>query len=240
MLNDPASLLHDKNFSIAIGIQITPHDAKQRHIALIYRNEAGEVCLLHLAWHKMLRSERWTEDYHWIVPAGIDSEQLENLVDWALMVAAKADDMPIPYSAIFHPDKNFDSDGNFIRGDDGRGLTCATFVLALFADFGFHLAETASWPVGREEDVRWVQKICFHLLGYVKDRFPEYMPSVYLQYQQRHALRRFRPEEVAACAFDFKGAPVAFEVAEPTSLRFVKQLNNHRAIALATASGATP
>jgi len=206
-LKAPSSTPLAHGCAIAIGIagsQVT-HSTTQKHVALIYRKESSnEPWLLHLGWHENLCHEPWNSQYHWLEVEGIDIELQETFADWAVIVAGTPANNNIPYSVIFNPEDNFDSDGQFLNRNDGSGLTCATFLLALFADFSLPLIVTSSWPLSRPGDFTWLRKILNQLRKYVT--LPHFMEQV----RRRHALQRYRPEEVATAAHIFRGEPLQF------------------------------
>lgn len=223
-LHPPEHLRNVPTPPLAIGITLVTQDPKQLHTALIYRHEDGEHYLIHLGWHHQLTHESWNERYHWVGIQGIDEEVQETFADWAIIVSTKAIEHPIPYSVVFSPGRTFDPSGQFIPGTDGRGLTCATFLLALFSDFSIPIAERDTWPVGREADVAWATRILGVLEKYLEKHFPDYRPQWLLQYEQRRRLRRYRPEEVAACGHHYRGEPVHFDVASRSGTEICQQL----------------
>lgn len=222
MLQSPSSTPVANHSSIAIGIagSIVTGDTAQKHVALIYRAEHSEPRLLHLAWHQKLIHEPWDGKYHWIEFSGVDVELQETFADWAVLVAGASHDPPIPYSVVFSPDKNFEVDGRFIDRKDGSGLTCATFLLALFADYGLPLVQTDTWPKSRAGDFKWVRKILHHLRRRVG--LPHFMEQV----RRRRELRRFRPEEVFATAGLFAGVPLRFDAVDPVARDLLTKLPN--------------
>lgn len=202
--------------SLAFGIvgSVVTRDRKQKHVALIYKAFDSRVMQLHLGWHHMLCHHEWDKKYHWIQLEGIDQELQETFADWAVLVAGATPGEPIPYSVLFHPGRNFNVDGRFINRNDGTGLTCATFLLALFSDFGIPLIDPAKWPSSRKGDFKWLRKI-FKLLRTLEVDSGRMSSWSWLeQVKRRHSLRRYRPEEVFASAGLFVGEPLEFEQLE--------------------------
>lgn len=229
MLNSPDSLSDaGATHSLAIGITTQKDNPKQRHVAIIYRREEGGFGLVHLGWHHIFFHEDWDGEYHWVVLPGLDIEQQESFIDWAMLVCQSESHHPIPYSVLFRPQNNFDSSGRYISSKDGSGLTCATFVLALFSDFGIPIAEHQTWPVGREDDVNWIERILDSLSNYARKNYPNYLPAIAIQRLQARALRRFRPEDVVACADLYHDKPISFDEMHPASLQVVKSLLQSR------------
>lgn len=203
-----------ESIAFAIAGSIVTRDTNQKHIALIYRANNFKVMLLHLGWHHQLCHHEWDEKYHWLEFNGLDRELQETFADWAVMVANASPGTPIPYSVIFRPDKNFDQNGHFINLNDGSGLTCATFLLALFNDYNLPLINISDWPESRENDLKWLRKILKMLRNTVvkSENMPKW--EWLEQFRHRHRLKRFRPEEVFATAELFSGEPLSFSVLE--------------------------
>lgn len=192
--------------SIAFGIagSVVTGDKRQKHVALIYRAHNSRIMLLHLGWHHFLRHHEWDAQYYWLELTGLDQELQETFADWAVLVAGAAPGNPIRYSVVFNPDSNFDADGRFIDRKDGSGLTCATFLLALFNDYSIPLIDVREWPASRPGDFSWTRRILKLLRKYVTSW--EWLEQV----KRRHLLQRFRPEEVFASAGLYQGVPLKF------------------------------
>lgn len=203
-----------ESIAFAIAGSVITGDSRQRHVAMIYRAENSKLMLLHLGWHHQLYHEQWNGVYYWLEFCGLDRELQETFADWAVLVADASPGTPIPYSIIFRPGRNFDVDGRFINLNDGSGLTCATFLLALFNDYDLPLIDTSSWPVSRSGDLTWVRKILRMLRRQINLNL---LPSWdwVEQAKRRHKLRRFRPEEVFAAAALFTGESLNFSDIEP-------------------------
>jgi hypothetical protein len=58
----------------------------------------------------------------------------------------------VPYG-FSQPNNFFDTSGNLIKGPAKIGLTCASFVLAVFEAAGIPLADLATWPVPTTGDI---------------------------------------------------------------------------------------
>ena len=165
LLQLPDNTPLDASLSIAIGIAgaIVTRDKGQKHVVFIHQNPQPDPWVLHLAWHQRLCHQPWSGSYHWVGLSKIDLELQETFSDWAKIVANGAQDSPIPYSVAFSPYSNFDAAGHFIDRKDGTGLTCSTFILAMFADFGMPLLRTDTWPTSRPGDFTWLRKMLKHL-----------------------------------------------------------------------------
>lgn len=199
-------------FAIA-GSRVT-QDKQQKHVGMAYRSINSEIMLLHLGWHNKLCHHKWDKRYYWIELGGLSLELQETFADWVLSVSNNSNSS-ITYSIIFRPGRYFDAGGNYIEGEDGSGLTCATFLMALFGDFGLSLVDVSQWPISRKGDLAWLRKI-LHLLK-IHEVMTNKMPKwVWVeQFKQRHKLRRFRPEEVFVSAAFFSGKPLDYDTLEP-------------------------
>ncbi|WP_156480967.1 hypothetical protein [Variovorax sp. PAMC 28711] len=194
---------------IAIAGSSLTRERGQRHVALVYKQASRALVMLHLGWNKTLLYQRWeARHYSWIEMDGIDPDVQELFCDWAEIVAisSRTGIHPIPYSAFFRPTGNFDASGNFVNMQDGSGLTCSTFILALFSDYKLPLIDAASWPA-RIEDARWFRKIWGKLR-----RIDPILSKIdlILQFKRRRQLRRFRPEEVLAAGSLYSGSELNF------------------------------
>lgn len=89
----------------------------------------------------------------------VPQERLLALRAFVRTVARHSKERPIPYGVDFTHDA-FDRDtGVWLHGPTGRGLTCASFVVAVLAAAGFSFLDVATWSA-REDDKPWVEKIC--------------------------------------------------------------------------------
>lgn len=228
LLNQPTNrpLTGDSILAIGVGGFDVTQDAEQKHVALIYLNEAGAPQLMHLEWYKRFRQEDWNGLYYWIEFKGLPTQVEESFVEWIGLVAEKASriNSGIPYSLFYNEQRSFNSDGTYIERGDGGGLTCATFILALFADFGIPLIDFASWPVNRPGDVKWVEKILPILAKTVVCKFPQDSTNFLSLFLKRHSLKRFRPEETLVTAGLYAGSPLPFEVVAPAGAAMLPHL----------------
>lgn len=202
--------------SLAFGIQKV--SSSQLHAALIYRNDDGDPWLLHLRGHEELSHEPWDASFHWIEFVGIPVKVQELLADWAVIVAGNGNANPIPYSIILSKERNFAEDGTFINRNDGSGLTCATFLLKIFQDYGLPLIDQESWPQGRMSDIKWAQKI----LSYFRKKYPG--SHFTIQLERVFKIKRFRPEETVSTAALYQGNELKFSQLQAAAKDCIKAL----------------
>lgn len=191
-------------------------DDSQRHIGILHRgSESDDVMMLELAWHHKLRNSPPSNEYLWVDPP-IPNVRARQVAAFCRKVW-RQNEKRIPY-AFSLPNDCFDTTtGRFIGGGNMRGLTCATFVLAVFQATGLAMVEPDSWP-RRSNDAEWQQKIIELLES--TDADPAHIELV----REESDNVRFRPEEVAGAAAQSPW-PVAFPVAHTTAEQILKRLN---------------
>jgi hypothetical protein len=110
---------------------------------------------------------------------------------FAVLISETARNPNIPYGFAF--DENcFDNDGTYRPMEIGKGLTCASFVIALFHSHGYPIVKLESWKM-RSEDVAWQKKILDPLRRHATFEHVNAASAYVGQF-------RYRPEEVAAAA----------------------------------------
>jgi hypothetical protein len=177
-----------ESFSVVIG----PSRPGFQHLGVILRDpEDDNLRFFHLAWHHTLREEPIDNrnDLLWgEIPLPV--ERKEDLAVKAWLVRNSYLDNRIPYG-FCAPNGFFDATtGRMILGPNQTGLTCATFVLALFHMAGVQLIDYASWEA-RPADVEFQRYVVQQLAGHADI---EYINKV----QGEVDGFRYRPEEVMA------------------------------------------
>lgn len=204
---------NDLSNNAYVAVAIAEPVPDQRHTGVLFRfSDLSPHQFLHLAWQRDLRQGSAKPGYLWVEPA-IPQRRL-------LQVAAICDDIAsanvpgrIPYS-FGPPNDCFDQNTcEFLLGPTRSGLTCASFVLAVFHRAGLPLVRYGDWPPPTAEDIQWQQQVLANLLD------PQFTdPSLVTQ---EHIARirleiglsiRYRPEQVAAAALRRKRRPVGYRV----------------------------
>ena len=139
----------------AVVIKKTPRDGQQ-HVGIAFRESERECALLHLPWHhRPVRGELDTT-FYW-VQHSIDPLRLFSILAFCDLVH-QSNPGGIPYG-FDAPNDCFDAQtGQWLLGPSGRGLTCATFVLAIYRAVGILLLNFELWPE-RPDDINWQQGI---------------------------------------------------------------------------------
>ena len=203
----------------AVLIGRSPGTEDQHHIGIAHTTTDGRMTCLHLAWHHDLRSDLQIPNCFtlWVDPAA-PSARLRQVAARCRHIWKVNGTGNIPY-AFSSPDGAFDqSTHKFLLGPTRHGLTCASFVLAVFQVSGLSLINYDTWPRSREGDTEWQEKI-IKALGADADE------GHLTHLQEDLGAARYRPEEVAA-ATALAPPPVAFQPAEELSMEIVRKLRD--------------
>ncbi len=194
---------------------VTQIDPNQRHIGLLYRDiNSDAIVLLHLAFHLDLRCHIPMNGL-WVDP-DFDLPRLRQVAAISRQVWAK-NGKRVPFG-ISRPNDCFDHETyEFLIQPSRHGLTCATFVLAMFLEAGLEIVEYDSWP-SRPEDVAWQEEILAKLRSRQAD--PDHVAAV----EQDIGCIRVRPEEVAGAAA-LSPHPVNFQRTEPIAEDILRRLS---------------
>lgn len=169
------------------------------HAGVLHR-EGTRDAVLHLGWQDTLYDD-WHYQRLWAAPDA-EPERLRSVAGycrriWSRFLVAKS----FPYGLGFD-DSTFSPDGQLRLGPRAAGLTCATFVLAVFNAVGVRLVDETTWPVRRDDDREWLETL---------RRFASPAHFARLEQQIEAGAVRIRPDEVlGACAVV---PPAGFEAA---------------------------
>jgi hypothetical protein len=223
---DPAAL---PEVMTALVVHKSPVGA---HVGLLYQADDQQALrLLHQAWHYDSRAEdlgayvgRSRFPLFWVQP-GLDHFEQSDLRVQAMLAATRLEDGGIPYA--FNPRDAAMSEGVVSLGTS-LGLTCATFLLLLFAGADVALLDAATWESAltteRAQADEQAQRTIVEYLGSEED------PRAREHAQKLDAdvgATRIRAEEVAA-ASSFAARPVAFAAAAPAGRQIIETINQRR------------
>lgn len=127
----------------------------------------------------------------------------------------------IPYGLLYKGG-TFTNEGLLTLSDEENGLTCATFVLAVFSSCGINLINLSNWPI-RDEDRIWHRRI-IQTLEETSQRFnitKEHMNNV----KNEVGCSRYKPEEVGVSSI-FRDLPAPFSEIEPAGVELKEILMN--------------
>lgn len=150
-----ASQLSPESLRI-VGIGVY-EDAK--HIGMLCRDSFDKkLRFIHLAFHGDLRLDDDTAKCFLWIEAKLEDELASVASAQARRIYRRYEAGGIPYG--FSPYTGyFGSQGEIRWTAPGNGLTCATFVLAVFDSAGIRLVKGETWPVDRPEDRHFQREI---------------------------------------------------------------------------------
>ena len=185
------------------------------HVAFVYRDEAEQLWLSHLAFHFDFRGKQEPGEDYWWLESQLNSEVQDQVATYLELVASNNPADEIRYSIL--DAGNFDrTTGKFLDAGVGKGFTCSTYVVSILRTLDVALLDASTWPPPREQDIKWAELILEAIEQKFGDR-PETAEHVQVQRDHIRESARFRPEEVAAAFALFDYVPLTFAQVEPTS-----------------------
>lgn len=198
-----------------VAVAVAQVDAAQNHVGVLHRTEAGMVEMLHLAWHKELRNQS-PRPRLVVTQPDLARSRARSVAAMCRLVWGRHREAGLPYGLRYRSGRFDPITAELLLDDDAAGLTCATFVLALYASCGVRLIDCATWPA-REDDAEWHENIIEMLRLHGVES--EHIAAV----AEETGCARFRPEEVAgACLSD--ELPGATEQIRAAGLEVVERL----------------
>lgn len=157
------------------------------HCAIVFDMVGGQPSLLHLESNYQLKAEAATPPYGW-VEVGLETSNRKLMAIMADRVWRRRPAIPYGVSKL---GVSFDAKtGDLRQAQLGRGLTCASFILAVFEAQGFKLLGEEGWPENANDEWQsWVVEMLRR--GRAP---PEQVDAV----AQDIGSRRFHPTEVVA------------------------------------------
>lgn len=192
------------------------------HIGVVYRREDGTLRWLHLAFHHRLRDDAaLPADHRWVL-SPLDPERLTLVAAMCERVVARVG-RNMPYGFRYDATR-FAADGVLLLGDDEVGLTCATFVLALFRSVGVELLRVAEWTARPDDTARHAALVAL-LEAHCEDK--AHVRAV----RKEAGCVRFRPAKVAGASSE--RPPCGFARAEETAEAIVRGMGAAHAATMA-------
>lgn len=198
-LDEVKNLNHWDNFNFAIAVG---HESGEMHCTILYKWEDGQIKTIDF-WSQQIRSNQSIGDFGQKEYLYVHYNNEVILEDFAIQVPAvceliKENNNSISFGINFIETK-FDASGNLIFAKGEFGLTCATFILAIFQRAGIKLIDLNDWQY-RNSDKEWQEKV----LNYFKEKHKN-DPNSYLQelldlFQKNIGCFRYKPEEVAVAS----------------------------------------
>lgn len=184
------------------------------HSGFLYQLPGENPRILHLAFHHLLEDDLADDPFRW-AEIGVDAD---NKMILAEQLARIARIKPLISYGFDSEGSCFDANtGDLLPLPIGKGLTCATFILAVLRTYKYVLLDASSWP-DRPEDRQWEQTILDYLANRASD---EHIDAV----KKDVGARRFRPDEVVGAATLLDDLwPVSYESAREIADRVIKDL----------------
>jgi hypothetical protein len=151
----------DDVFVIAVVVHRNLKDC-MTHAGIAHRTNS-RIKILHLASHEILRNDDDDGEWVFIVPS-IHIEDQNHIAGLCRRIFRVNGRGSVPYSFQWEPDVFFDFDtGQFLTPSTTDGLTCSSFVAAIFRSARSPLVQVDTWPqIATEEDIiarRWVLRM---------------------------------------------------------------------------------
>jgi hypothetical protein len=213
LINTPDKSPFAAVLDIGIAIRTIPGPDEQVHIGLLHKIENQEPQILNLRNFTDLKNEPPTDNYRWVQ---VDLDEANRRLIVALCRTLAKTLPKIPFGFTFNRDY-LSPAGEWVYGEFGDGLTCATFVLAVFRVYRIPLLRTNEWPPASDEDRRWQA-------GHVRQIKDVRGPFVAEAIARHIGAPRFRPEHVTAAAANSGKRPLGVSEAERLGRRIVAEL----------------
>lgn len=203
----------DEVKGVAVAVRRMPQ--RHTHAGVLHRHTNGQLFLLHLGGDCDLTCEVFDGSFAWVTPELLPEEADEVRA----VCRAVWREMPnIHYSFRFDPEAKLDrATAEVISQHAPFGLTCSTFVLAVFNSANVRLIDLTGWD-HRPEDQRWYEA----LLRYMQRSGVD--PAHIARIRNDVTCLRVRPEEVAGACME-EGRPARFGQCEPNGRRLMADLD---------------
>lgn len=160
----------------------------QDHLAILYRDECDDIWIMHLGWHNRLYTDVFCFIYQW-APTNRPRPILKFLSH--LCDKIRKNKPVIPYGLDRTGIQIDKQTGSVNPSKVGKGLTCATFPLALFDAYKIKLLAEDEWP--KDANAPWQQ--------YIYDMMCDEKTDVPVDHREAlksdiGGARRFTPAEV--------------------------------------------
>jgi hypothetical protein len=210
LVNDPKDRHFNEVEDLGVAIR-TIQGERQLHIGLLYRIEDQDALLLNLRHHLDLKNEAPSEQYRWL-QVDLDEINRRTLVALCRLIANKSKNIPFgfTYNGLY-----FSHSGDYITRDLGHGLTCATFVMAVFATYSIPVLRVEEWQ-HRPQDAMWQAG----QVRFIQDRHGQFIAAAVADHIGNP---RFLPEHVTAGSVSAK-RPLGFKQAEGLGQRIRRDL----------------
>lgn len=222
-LDEVRNLNHDDNFIFAIAVGIENGFA---HCAILYKCDDGRIRTLDF-WNQGIRSSQSIGDFGYRDYLYIFYNQETIIEPMAVQVPAiceliKEKKNKVNFGIGF-TDTIFDDEGKLVLADKDFGLTCATFILAVFQRAGITLIDLKHWEY-RDLDLVIQKRVLDYYKAVNKGNPQAYNDTLINQYENNLGCFRYRPEEVGAASASSE-LPARFIYCNEYGNRILEALN---------------
>jgi hypothetical protein len=214
-----------------LAIRIMRVSSGGTHAGLLYRFQ-GELFLLDLRWHENFGVEKVgvggrATPLYCVIPNFLPEEMNDATTTCELIVDRKFRGLGpqrLPYGFGMPQNAQVTDEGELIWGG-GVGLTCSTFVLAVFEAAAIPFVDLSDWVRRPEDDER--HRL---LLKWMEEGIPKYdvhpAPRDHVEKVRRELpCIRVRPEEVAAAGAATE-LPAGFDFLSRTGARILEWITD--------------
>ena len=194
-----------------LGVAIKKNSSGDIHSGIVFDAGSGSK-FIHLAGEKVI-SEAPSEKYRWL-KAGIDESTKKVAAGMCALIEARSPEVPYAFDRAGW---TFDDAGDVVSGAPGKGMTCATFILAVFDAIRFPLLKEHQWPRGADKG----EKLSIFSMIFGGDRIESDHASKAMNDDDTP---RIRPSEVAASTTE-TAFPVAYPLAKKRGAALEKKLD---------------
>jgi hypothetical protein len=202
--------------SIGVGIMKNPNGLL--HVGVVYRRRKSNEQFLDLKWHSRIRSIEIQKDrlpLLW-VQLEIDDDVIDSLFALCKKVGETKPDV---LYGLRYIGGEINKNGILKLVPGELGLTCATFVLAVFEGAGITLLDCTTWEARPEKDKPF-HDVIVDALKRTSTVTRQHLNAV----ENEKGCARFRPEEVAG-ACSILNRPVSFTSANKVGVQLADYYN---------------
>jgi hypothetical protein len=125
------------------------------HTGIVYKDAKGTFRRLHLGWQRqLLADQKCRPNIDCAVPVfdSVDLVDEQFIAAFCGRIARSLPNRRIPYNLKIDNEVRFNLAGDIEVGRSFTGLSCATFVVAIFRSTGNPLIDTNGWPAASAQD----------------------------------------------------------------------------------------
>lgn len=211
-----------------VSIAIAATDESNNHIGILHVHSEIEY-LLHLRWHRHLdnvpESEpRFSAFDYFHVNLSVNASRLVQVAAKCRLIWKANQKGTIPYGFSDPFDAFEPTKGDYLFGPTRHGLTCSSFVIAVFHSAGLKLILPSTWPRSRSDDEARQHELVRDLEKYGAES--QHVEAV----RNEIGSVRYRPEDVAGAAMS-KVFPAKFDFASERGTEINKAIRTPRCTA---------